>query len=158
MFSSPNVEIAGESANPLSQLSKRELTRFVLERVAQARDLGGLSDAGHLREVEARNLTVLDVNTELVNYAGVADVDGQNDSVNINVLSVRHGSDVIVVLGIHSASQSEIVTQVGLVRAIEHEVVSYYSNQSKFLLYLIPVTESKLLHPKGQSFYTELPL
>jgi len=121
VYSSPDVEVAGASLNPLAQLSNRELTRFVLEQVAVAQVLGGVSGASGLREVGARNLTVLGSTAELVSYAGVAEVERQNVSVTINVVSVRHGSDVIVAVGVHQAEESATRTQAALARTIEHE-------------------------------------
>ena len=121
LVSSPDVEIAGESLNPLTQLSNRELTRFVFERMAEAQSVGGISGASGLREVGVRNVTVLDSTAELVSYAGIADLDDRNASVIITVLSVRHGSDVIVALGVAPATEAEIETQAALARAIEHD-------------------------------------
>lgn len=121
VVSSPDVEVAGASLNPLTQLSNRELTRFVLERVAEAKNLGGVSGASGLEEVGVQSVTVLGSTADLVSYAGVAEVEGETVSVVINVVSVHHGSDVIVAMGVHQADESETRTQAALVRAIEHE-------------------------------------
>ena len=121
VVSSPDVVLAGQSLNPLTELSNRELTRFVLEQMSDAQRLGGISGPTGLREVGTRTVTVLGSETSLVSYVGDAPVDGQNVSVTINVLSVTHGSDVIVVLGLHPTSTPHRSIHAELAQAIEHE-------------------------------------
>jgi Flp pilus assembly secretin CpaC len=112
--------VGERSVNPLSQLSNRRLVGTVLDRVEQAQSLGGVEELSDLREVGVRDVTVLGESVELVSYRGMAEVDGQQVAVVVNLLAVEHGDDVVVALGVHEASLDETATHARLVEAIEH--------------------------------------
>lgn len=122
VYSSPNVRIEGQSVNPLSQLSNRELVRFVLERVTYLRDLGGVDDVAGLTEIGDREVTMLGTRTELVSYAGTAEIDGKRHAIVVNVAVVEHGDDVVVSLGIHDEKMNERAAHAALTERIVHEV------------------------------------
>lgn len=121
IYSSPDVEVAGTSVNPLRQLSNRELVKFVLERVTDLRVLGGVDDVTDLREVGARNVTVLGTPTQLASYAGTAELEGESVAIVVSVAAVDHEGDVVVALGVHEATLDETTTHAALVERIVHE-------------------------------------
>lgn len=122
LYSSPDAEVAGTSVNPLRQLSNRELVGFVLERVGDIREVGGIENASDLREVGVRNVTMLGAPAQLVSYAGTAEIDGQRVGVVVNVAVVDHDDDVVVALGIHEDRLDEAGTHATLVEAVVHGV------------------------------------
>lgn len=122
LYSSPNVVVEGRSVNPVSQLSNRGLVGFVLERVTELRVLGGVDDVSDLREIGEQNVTVLGTPTQLVSYAGVAEVDGERVGIVVNLVVVEHDDDVVVALGVHEESLDETGRQAELVKRIVHEV------------------------------------
>lgn len=120
LYSSPNVEVAGRSVNPLGELSNRELVAFVLERTGDLRGLAGLDGLTDLREIGAQNVTVLEEPTRIASYAGTAEVDGRRRGVVVNVAVVEHGDDLIVALGVHDERLDERSVQAALLRRMEH--------------------------------------
>lgn len=120
LYSSPDVEVANTSVNPLRQLSNRELVQFVLDRTTDLRVLGGVDDVTDLREVGARNVTVLGAPTQLVSYAGTAELEGRSVAIVVNVAVVDHEGDVVVALGIHEAALDETATHAALVERTVH--------------------------------------
>lgn len=121
LYSSPNVRVEGQSVNPLTLLSNRELAAFVLDRVTDLRVVGGVEGVSDLREVGTRNVTVLGVSTRTVSYAGTAEVDGQRAGVVVDITVVEHGEDVVVALGVYGDALDETASHVALVERIEHE-------------------------------------
>ena len=91
-FTSPEVEIATRSFNPISEMSNRELlSRFSSE-------YEGLSVG---EQVENRTHTVLGTETGVEKYEGTADLGGQQVDVYIHVTTVQHEGDYVVALGIY---------------------------------------------------------
>lgn len=121
LYSSPNVEVAGTSVNPLGQLSNRELVRFVLDRVGDLRTLGGVEQVTDLRIVGEREVSMLNTTTRFASYAGTAVVDDRRVDVVVNVAVVEHGGDVVVAVGLHEATMAETGTQAALLEDVVHE-------------------------------------
>ena len=91
-FTSPEVEIASRSFNPISEMSNRELlSRFTSE-------YDGLSVG---EQVENRTHTVLGTETGVEKYEGTADLGGQSVDVYIHVTTVEHDGDYVVALGVY---------------------------------------------------------
>lgn len=121
LYSSPNVELAGTSVNPLRQLANRELIQFGIDRVTDLRGFGGIENVSDLRETGTRNVTMLGTQTQLVSYTGTAEVDGRRVAVVANLAMVEHGGDIVVALGIHEATLDETAAHATLVEAVVHE-------------------------------------
>lgn len=105
--------------NPLTQLSNRELTTFVLDRATDLRVAGGVGNLSDLREVGSRDVTVLGVPTWTVSYSGTAEVDGKRTGVVVDGTVVEHGEDVVVALGVYGDTLDETATHVALVEKVE---------------------------------------
>jgi hypothetical protein len=121
LHSSPNVAVAGESVNPLGQLSNRELVSVALDQVTDLRAMGGIENVTDLREVGSRNVTVLGTPTRTVSYAGTAEIEDERLGVVVDLTVVEHGDDVVVALGVYEESLDETPNHVALVERIEHE-------------------------------------
>ena len=109
VFSTPDVSVAGVSANPLARLSGADLIARVLNE-----GLGGADSDGGIREVEADGeleLTVLGEQRTVQLFSAVLDVDDEIPSaaqtddggvpIRLYVLSVAHQDDVILSVGLH---------------------------------------------------------
>ncbi|ELZ91672.1 hypothetical protein C440_15199 [Haloferax mucosum ATCC BAA-1512] len=134
VVSSPDATVAGQSVNPLSNVGNRELVRTGLDLLADAQALGNVSEVNGVREVGARNVTMLGAETELVTYAGTVEVepgemtvdgeplasDGGTADVRIHVATVEHESDIVVVIAVHGAGMDETDAVAALAAAVEH--------------------------------------
>ena len=134
VVSSPNRQVAGQSVNPLANLGNRELVGVGLGYLADAQALGNVPEVNGVRQVDARNVTILGGETELVTYAGTVVVepgettvegesvvyDGGSTEVRIHVATLEHDGDVIVVLAVHGANVDETDAIASLASAIEH--------------------------------------
>lgn len=120
LYSSPNVQVAGRSINPLGQLSNRELIRTVLGHATELGGLGGIDGVSDLRERDAQNVTMLGTPTQVVSYVGTADVDGRRVAIVVNIAVVEHDGDIVVALGVHDETLDETATHVALISRVEH--------------------------------------
>ncbi|WP_416839080.1 DUF6517 family protein [Haloferax sp. DFSO52] len=134
VVSSPDREVAGQSVNPLANLGNRELVGVGLGYLADAQALGNVPEVNGLREVDARTVTILGDETELVTYEGTVVVEpgettvdgepvayeGGSADVRIHVATVEHDGDIIVVVAVHEASVDETDSIASLASAIEH--------------------------------------
>lgn len=121
LYSSPNVELADRSVNPLSQLSNRELIQFGIDRMTDLRGIGGIENVSDLSETGTRNVTMLGTQTQLVTYTGTAEIDGRRVAIIANVAMVEHGDDIVVAMGIHESVLDETPAHSALVEAVVHE-------------------------------------
>ncbi|RDZ65392.1 hypothetical protein C5B90_03230 [Haloferax sp. Atlit-12N] len=134
VVSSPNAEVAGQSVNPLSNLGNRELVATGLDLLADAQALGNVPEVNGVREVGARNVTMLGSKTELVTYAGTVEVEagetavdgetvayeGGTAEVRLHLATVEHDGDVVVLLAVHGADVDESEAVAALAGAVEH--------------------------------------
>lgn len=92
VFSSPEVEIATRTFNPISEMSNREL----LDRFSSEYD-----DLTIGEQVDNETRTVLGSETGVEKYEGTAQLDGAETDVYIHVTTVKHEGDFVVALGIY---------------------------------------------------------
>ncbi|ACV48216.1 MULTISPECIES: DUF6517 family protein [Halomicrobium] len=102
-FSSPEVSVASQTFNPLSDMSNREL----LSQFSSSYD--GLSVG---QRVENRTHTVLGTETGVQKYGGTAELGGQSIDVYIHVTTVKHDGDYVVALGLYPQQLSGEETHV----------------------------------------------
>lgn len=112
-FASPEVKVAGQTFNPLNDLSNRELlSRFGSE-------YEGLSVGDR---VENRTHTVLGEETGVEKYEGSAQLSGSEVDVYVHVTTVKHDGDFVVALGIYpqqiTGEEERVFT---MLDGIEHE-------------------------------------
>jgi hypothetical protein len=112
LVSSPAVEIAGETFNPIGDYSNDRLVRLV------ASEYGGLSGA---EQVSERRLTALGTRTTVTKYSATATVQGEEVDVFVHVTKVRDGEDFVVALGIYPQRlDGEAENVLDMIRAVEH--------------------------------------
>jgi hypothetical protein len=114
VISSPAVEIAGRTLNPIGDYSNRELVGLVQSRYQ------GLSDVD---EVSSQTITVQGQETQVTKYAAVANVEGQEVDVYVHVTKYRDGEDFVVAVGVYPQQLGgEEDNVLSMMRAIEHPV------------------------------------
>lgn len=113
LISTPAVEIAGRTLNPIGDVDNDRLVQMVGSRY------GGLND---IERVSSHNLSVLGSETEVTKYAATATVRGQSVDVFVHVTRVRHEADFVVALGVYpqQLSDEEEGNVLDMMRAVEH--------------------------------------
>jgi len=106
LVSTPDVSIAGISANPLARLSGADLIARVLDE-----GLGAADVEGGIQDVEAEDetaVTVLGESRTMEVYSAVIEADGAEQAtesgeipIKLYVLSFSHEDDVILSVGFH---------------------------------------------------------
>jgi hypothetical protein len=138
LISTPNAEFAGQSLNPLVRLSGADLiTRVIDEGVGR---VGGDLAVREIEQDGEITVTVLDaertapVFTAVVESgggggpAGIEGVENGEIPVQIYLLSITHGEDVLLAVGAHPQAvdaSDEIMT---LMEGIEHPVETANTN------------------------------
>jgi hypothetical protein len=115
VVSTPAVEIAGRTFNPVGEYSNDRLVQFVTDR------FGSLSD---VERVSSRQVLVSGTETTVTKYAATTTVQGQEIDVFLHVTKVRDGEDFLVGVGVYPQAldqEEEILT---LLRAVEHPAAS----------------------------------
>lgn len=112
VVSTPAVEVAGQTLNPIGDYSNARLVELVQDRYS------GLSD---VREVSSRTITVQGTETEVTKFAGKATVQGQQIDVFVHVTKYRDGDDFVVAIGIYPQQlDGEQENVLSMMRAIQH--------------------------------------
>lgn len=113
-FSSPEVEVLGETFNPIEDYSEKELAETAQQQYE------GLTIGNAIGE---RNVTMLDQSTTVTKFEGRATLSGgQSVDVYVHVTKVKHEGDFVVAVAIHpqqlDGEQQKIDT---LLQSLEHE-------------------------------------
>ncbi|WP_411963587.1 DUF6517 family protein [Haloferax sp. YSMS24] len=113
VISTPAVEVAGETLNPIGDYSNDRLVRLVQS------EYQGLSD---VEQVSSRNVQILGEQANVTKYSATATVaNNQQVDVFVHVTKVRHGDDFIVSVGVYPQQLGgEEDNILELMRAIEH--------------------------------------
>jgi hypothetical protein len=112
VLSTPAVEIAGRTFNPIGDYSNERLVELVQSRYS------GLSD---VRPVSSRTITVDGTETEVTKFAAKATVRGQQIDVFIHVTKYRDGEDFVVAIGVYPQRfDGEERNVISMMRAIQH--------------------------------------
>jgi len=111
IVSSPAVEVAGQTFNPLADYSNDRLVQLVTNR------FGSLSG---VERVSSRQLTVLGTETTVTKYAATTTAQGQNIDVFVHVTKVRHEGDFLVGIGVYPQQLDQETDILSLLRAVEH--------------------------------------
>lgn len=114
VVSTPAVEVAGQTLNPIARFSNERLVQFVQQQYE------GLSD---VQRVSSRNITVQGTETEVTKFSGTATLQGREVDVYVHVTKYRDGDDFILALGVYPQQLSgEEENVLSMMRAIEHPV------------------------------------
>lgn len=110
--SSPAVEIGPKTFNPLADYSNEKLVQLLA---------GQYESISDVREVDARNITVLGTETKMTKFAAKAKFAGTSVDVYIHVTKVRDGEDFVVPVGIYPQQKDgEAESVVAMMEAIDH--------------------------------------
>ncbi|SFG80117.1 hypothetical protein SAMN04488063_2991 [Halopelagius inordinatus] len=112
VISTPAVEVAGQTMNPIGDYSNARLVELMQNRYS------GLSD---VRQVSSQTITVQGTETEVTKFAGKANVDGREIDVYVHVTKYRDGEDFVVATGIYPQQlDGEEQNVISMMRAIQH--------------------------------------
>jgi hypothetical protein len=123
VLSTPDAEVAGESANPLVHLTAPETVEIALDGLRETGTVADVtvSDVADLRPVGSDQRTVLGAPTTVTTYAATATTaNGSTTDVVVHVAVVRHDGDVVAAVAVHDAATPEAPTAFGLFERIEH--------------------------------------
>lgn len=111
-FTSPKIELIGETFNPIGEMSNRELLELVQERYT------GISVGSRVGEHGA---TMLGQSTTIEKYQGTATLAGASVDTLVHVTRVEHEGDFVLAVAIYPRLISdEDGTVERLVEGIEH--------------------------------------
>ncbi|RDI71932.1 DUF6517 family protein [Halopelagius longus] len=112
LFTTPKIEIADRTFNPIDELSTQQLLERFLSRYE------GLSVDG---KVESATVRTLDTDVTVEKYEGAVTVQGQNVDVYLHVTRFEHGDDFVVGLGSYPQRlDGEAENVRSLIAGIEH--------------------------------------
>jgi hypothetical protein len=111
VVSSPAVEVAGQTFNPLADASNGDLVGMVGSQYS------GLSTGD---PVSSRSVQALGTTANVTKFAGTAVFAGQSVDVFVHVTKVRHGDDFVVAVGVYPRRVDDADAVVAMVRALEH--------------------------------------
>ncbi|MFB6092374.1 MAG: DUF6517 family protein [Haloquadratum sp.] len=112
VVSTPAVEIAGRTLNPIGSYSNRRLVELVQQRYSGLRDV---------RAVSAQNITVQGTETEVTKFAATATIAGREIDVYVHVTKYRDGEDFVLAIGVYPQKlPGEGENVLAMMRAIEH--------------------------------------
>ncbi|MFD1597746.1 DUF6517 family protein [Halobellus rarus] len=114
VVSTPAVEIAGRTLNPIGSYSNARLIQFVQEQYS------GMSD---IERVSEQNVTVQGTETTVTKFSATATIEGQEVDVFVHVTKYRDGDDFVLALGVYPQQlDGEEENVLSMMRAIEHPV------------------------------------
>ena len=112
VVSTPAVEIAGQTLNPIGSYSNARLIQFVQEQYS------GMSD---IERVSEQNITVQGTETTVTKFSATATIEGQEVDVFVHVTKYRDGDDFVLALGVYPQQlDGEEENVLSMMRAIEH--------------------------------------
>lgn len=112
VVSSPDVEIAEKSFNPLDKFDNRDLVeKFV----------AGYGNIDDIRTVGSRGTTVLGTKTKVSEFSATARSHGATIDVTIQATKIKHDGDFIVVLAVYPKKIDESDNVSRLLDGIDHD-------------------------------------
>lgn len=110
--STPQAAIAGQPMNPVGKMPPRQLVDRAASQSGQIEDV---------ERVDARTVTILGVETEVVRFSGVVRRSGHEVPVYIEVTRFKHDGDFVIAAGAYPQGAGDVRTQVRtLFDGIEH--------------------------------------
>jgi hypothetical protein len=112
VISTPAVEVAGQTLNPIGDYGNARLVELIQSRYAGLRDV---------EQVSSQNITVQGTETTVTKYAATARVQGQDVDVFVHVTKYRDGEDFVIALGVYpQLLDGEESNVLSMMRAIQH--------------------------------------
>lgn len=111
-FASPEVSVAGQTFNPIADMSEREIL-MQFESQYESIEVG--------EEVDRQNVSTLGQSTELRQFDGTATLAGSEVDVYIHATKFQHEGDYVVAVGIYpQLLDGEAENIVTLTESLEH--------------------------------------
>lgn len=117
VLSTPQGKFAGAALNPMANLGTRDLIQRVLQ---QAESRSG-ADVSELEEVGTEEVEILGEDREVVIYETTGEQDGEEVTMHLYVAKIKHGDDVLLVVGMHPEQIDEKSNILTLMQGVEHE-------------------------------------
>ncbi|AGN00282.1 hypothetical protein L593_01645 [Salinarchaeum sp. Harcht-Bsk1] len=116
VISTPDVSVAGESANPAARMSNRELVeRFQGELESEVGQLGNLT------KVSERTEPVLGYAAAVSVFETTTTIEGREVTLYVHVTKVQHEDDLVIGIGVHPEALAQQAPEIHrLLRGIEH--------------------------------------
>lgn len=111
-LSTPAVEIAGNTLNPIGDWSNKRLIGEMFS------SYGGADDVTF---VENRTVEMADDSRTVGKYTGTATYEGTTTDVAVHVTRFRHGGDFVIAIGVHPEQIDEQANVDALFEGLEHE-------------------------------------
>ncbi len=112
VVSSPNVEIADKSFNPLDEFDNRDLVeKFV----------AGYGNVDNIETVGSRRTTLLGTKTTVTEFSATARSHGATVDVTIQATKIKHDGDFIVVLAVYPKKLDESDNVAQLLSGVQHQ-------------------------------------
>lgn len=112
VFTTPQVKIAGETFNPVGEMSNREL----LEQLQSRYETIQIDE-----RVERNIVTTLGTDATVETYAGQANLGGVNVDIRVQITTVKHDGDFVIAIGVYPRLlPGEDETVRNLIRGLEH--------------------------------------
>ena len=113
VLSTPQVEVAGRTLNPVGELSDRELATRLQSQYDSIEDV---------RPAGNRTVEILGEDRTVSQFDATTTVAGTEVDLRLHVTKFRHGEDVVVAIGVHPARLDDEGDRVRtMFRGIEHE-------------------------------------
>ena len=115
VVTTPAVEVAGQTLNPIGRYSNARLVEFVQQQY---------SGLGDIERVGERNVTIQGTETTVTKFSATASIEGREIDVFVHVTKYRSGEDFVVAVGVYpqqleGQEESNILS---MLRAVEHPV------------------------------------
>ena len=112
VFSTPEVNVLGQTFNPVGQMDNAEL----IERVVSQQ--GSVDD---IQEVGTDEITMLGETVEVTKFSATIQMDGQEVDGYVHIGQVTHDGDIVLVAGMYPQQlPDEEETILELMSAVEH--------------------------------------
>ncbi|WP_410764459.1 DUF6517 family protein [Haloferax sp. DFSO60] len=112
VISTPAVEVAGQTLNPIGDYSNDQLVGLVRSRYQ------GLNN---VEQVSSRNVQMLGETANVTKYSATARVEGEQIDVYVHVTKIRHEDDFIIAIGVYPQQlDGEEENILELMRSVEH--------------------------------------
>ena len=112
VLSTPEVNVLGQTFNPVGQMDNAELVERVVSQQGQVRDV---------KEVGTSEITMLGETVEVTKFSATIEMNGQEVDGYVHIGQVTHDGDIVLVAGMYAKQLSgEEETVLELMSAVEH--------------------------------------
>lgn len=112
VLSTPEVNVLGQTFNPVGQMDNGELIEQVVSQQGSVRDI---------EEVGTSEITMLGETAEVTKFSATIEIDGQEVDGYVHIGQVTHDGDIVLVAGMYPKELSNEEENIfELMSAVEH--------------------------------------